>query len=109
MLPRKHEFSRMLLKPETENGTRGTGNGERGTGNGKRETGKGERGTGKRKGERATGNGEQAWGTGKKGRNLNLLPSPIRNPITPLSVMFTYFNVPVPRVRYQFTVPRSRS
>ena len=32
MLPRKHEFSRMLLKPETENGKRGTGNGERGTG-----------------------------------------------------------------------------
>lgn len=86
----------MLLKPETENGKRGTGNGkrERGKGNGEQE---------KRKGERATGNGEQAWGTGKKGRNLNLLPSPIRNPITPLSVMFTYFNVPVPRVRYPFT------
>lgn len=100
MLPRKHEFSRMLLKPETENGKRGTGNGKRERENGEQE---------KRKGERATGNGEQAWGTGKKGRNLNLLPSPIRNPITPLSVMFTYFNVPVPRVRYQFTVPRSRS
>ena len=83
----------MLLKPETENGKRGTGNGKRERGNG----------------ERATGNGEQARGTGKKGRNLNLLPSPIRNPITPLSVMFTYFNVPVPRVRYQFTIPRSRS
>lgn len=87
----------MLLKPETENGKRGTGNGKRERGNGEQE---------KRKGERATGNGEQAWGTGKKGRNLNLLPSPIRNPITPLSVMFTYFNVPAPRVRYQFTVPR---
>ena len=101
----------MLLKPETENGKGGTGNGKRETGNGKGRTGNGERGTGngeqeKRKGERATGNWEQAWGTGKKGRNLNLLPSPIRNPITPLSVMFTYFNVPVPRVRYQFTVPR---
>ena len=100
MLPRKHEFSRMLLKPETENGKGGTGNGKRERGNGEQE---------KRKGERATGNGEQACGTGKKGRNLNLLPSPIRNPITPLSVMFTYFNVPVPRVRYQFTIPRSRS
>lgn len=84
----------MLLKPETENGKRGTGNGKRETGNGEQE---------KRKGERATGNGEQAWGTGKKERNPNLLPSPIRNPITPLSVMFTYFNVPVPRVRYPFT------
>lgn len=93
MLPRKDEFSRMLLKPETENEKRGTGNGKRERGNGEQE---------KR-------NGEQARGTGKKGRNLNLLPSPIRNPITPLSVMFTYFNVPVPRVRYQFTVPRSRS
>ena len=100
MLPRKHEFSRMLLKPEPENGKGGTGNGKRETGNGEQE---------KRKGERATGNGEQARGTGKKGRNLNLLPSPIRNPITPFSVMFTYFNVPVPRVRYQFTVSRSRS
>lgn len=89
----------MLLKPETENGKGGTGNG-------KRETGKGERGTGKE--ERGTCNGERgtSMGDGKKGRNLNLLPSPIRNPITPLSVMFTYFNVPVPRVRYQFTVPR---
>ena len=84
----------MLLKPETEKGKRGTGNGKREMGNGEQE---------KRKGERATGNGEKAWGTGKKGRNLNLLPSPIRNPITPLSVMFTYFNVPVPRVRYPFT------
>ena len=74
--------------------------------NGERETGKGERGTGKE--ERGTCNGERgtSMGDGKKGRNLNLLPSPIRNPITPLSVMFTYFNVPVPRVRYQFTVPR---
>lgn len=93
MLPRKHEFSRMLLKRETENGKLGTGNGERGTG----------------KEERGTLNVEQARGTGKRGRNLNLLPSPIRKPITPFSVMFTYFNVPVPRVRYQFTVPRSRS
>ena len=91
----------MLLKPETEKGKRGTGNGERETGKGERGTGNGEQE--KRKGERATGNGEQAWGTGKKGRNLNLLPSPIRNPITPPSVMFTYFNVPVPRVRYPFT------
>lgn len=40
MLPRKHEFSRMLLKRETENGKHGTGNREQG----------------KRKGERGTWN-----------------------------------------------------
>ena len=67
MLPRKHEFSRMLLKPETENGKRGTGNG-------KRETGKGERGTGKE--ERGTCNGERGTSMrdGKKRKKPKLTP-----------------------------------
>ena len=45
MLPRKHEFSRILLKRETENEKeeRGTGNGERGTWNEERGTSSGNR------------------------------------------------------------------
>ena len=102
MLPRKHEFSRMLLKPETENEERETGNGKGGTGNREQGTGKEERGT--CNGERGTSTGD-----GKKGRNLNLPASPIRNLITPFSVMFPYFQFPFPELVPSSQLPVARS